>query len=123
MESTAAWRTQLLQARAAAPTGRNEIMKNTKFVTLTAVALLCLLPHAPAEAQKKKASAASEATAHNEAGIKLLQTNANAEAVEEFTKAIEASPKDFRIYNNRAKAYRAAQKFPESVADFTKAIE
>src|SRR3982750_2069852 len=98
-------------------------MTNTRLLTLIMSALLCVLPHTPAAAQKKKSSGVNEANAHNDAGIKLFQANANMEAVAEFTKALEATPTDFRIYNNRAKAYRAAQKFPESLADFAKAIE
>src|SRR3954470_7120444 len=60
---------------------------------------------------------------HMEKGIELAQQKQYDAAIVEFTKAIEAEPKDSRNYINRATAYRSAGKFAESLADFTKAIE
>ena len=44
-------------------------------------------------------------------------------AAEQFTRAIEASPKTARHYSNRGKAYRAAGKLAEAEEDFTKVLE
>ena len=45
------------------------------------------------------------------------------EAIVEYTKGDQISPKDARLYIDRGLVYRAATKLPEAMADFTKAIE
>src|SRR5437879_7178175 len=58
-------------------------------------------------------------------GIELAQQKNFDAAVAEFTKAIEANPKDPRGYTNRGTAYRASNppRLPDAYADFSKAIE
>jgi tetratricopeptide (TPR) repeat protein len=68
---------------------------------------------------EKKGSSAE----HANKAVQLSQQGATDQAIEEFSKAIEVSPKDFRLYNDRGKVLRAVNKLPEAVADFTKAIE
>ena len=70
-------------------------------------------------------------------GIEMAQQKNYDGAVAEFTKAIQANPKDARGYTNRATAYRqaaeaaertgdsagAATRYSAALADFSKAIE
>ena len=60
---------------------------------------------------------------HLAKGVELAQQKQYDAAIAEFTKAIEANPKDARGYTNRGFAYRASGKIAEALADFTKAIE
>ena len=62
---------------------------------------------------------------HMQRGIELAQQKNFDGAAAEFTKAIEANPKDPRGYTNRGTAYRASNppRLPEAYADFSKAIE
>ena len=68
-------------------------------------------------------AASPEAAAHGNKGHELAQALKYDEAIIEYTKAIELSPKDVRLYIDRGLVYRAATKIPEAMADFTKAIE
>jgi tetratricopeptide (TPR) repeat protein len=65
------------------------------------------------------------AASHMQRGIELAQQKNFDAAVAEFTKAIEANPKDPRGYTNRGTAYRASNppRLPDAYADFSKAIE
>ena len=73
------------------------------------------------QAQKKvRAAAAAE---HANKAVQLSQQGAFDQAIEEFNKAIEANPKDARLYNDRGGIYLTMKKFPEAVTDFSKAIE
>src|SRR5438132_524412 len=60
---------------------------------------------------------------HTARGVELAQQKQYDAAIAEFTKAIEAAPKDARAYTNRGTAYRASGKLQEAIADFSKAIE
>src|SRR6266511_4923443 len=74
---------------------------------------------------------------HMQRGIDLDQQKNYDSAVAEFTKAIQANPKDARGYTNRGTAYRqgaqaaeaagdaagAATRYSSALADFSKAIE
>src|SRR3982750_4645304 len=80
---------------------------------------------------------AAGAANHMQRGIELAQQKNFDGAVVEFTKAIEANPKDPRGYTNRGTAYRqaaqaagaagdaagAGTRYSSAVADFSKAIE
>src|SRR5437868_4245671 len=66
---------------------------------------------------------AGGAGAHMQRGIEAAQQKQYDAAVGEFTKAIEANPKDPRGYTNRGTAYRASNRLPDAYADFSKAIE
>src|SRR6202030_3616382 len=63
------------------------------------------------------------AAAHGNKGNELAQAAKYDEAVAEFTKAIELSPSDSRLYNDRGRVYRAMAKYTEAMADFDKAIQ
>ena len=93
-------------------------------LTVAAIALLYAAQSGSVFSQeKKKAKARGGATEHVEQGMALAQAGKFEEAIVEFTKVIEADPKNPRNYNNRGTAYRSAGKFPEALADFSKAIE
>src|SRR3954464_3246753 len=62
------------------------------------------------------------AAAHGNKGNELAQAAKYDEAIAEFTKAIELSPGDSRLYNDRGRVYRAMAKFTEAMADFDKGI-
>ena len=92
-------------------------MKNHKtlFVGLS-VAAVCL-------AGPLTRSYAQDDVEFSRKGVELAKNKKYGEAAEEFSKAIKANPKAPRHYSNRGKAYRAAGKLNEAVADFTKLIE
>ena len=60
---------------------------------------------------------------HMQRGIDLAQQKQYDAAIAEFTKAIQANPKDPRGYTNRGTAYRASNRLADAAADFSKAIE
>ena len=45
-----------------------------------------------------------------------------AQAIEDFTKAIEIKPDDIMAYNNRGSAYAQQGDYIQAISDFTKAI-
>jgi tetratricopeptide (TPR) repeat protein len=96
---------------------------NTKTITIAAASLFCFaVSHVClGKPQKSPAGGAS----HMQRGIELAQQKNFDGAVAEFTKAIEANPKDPRGYTNRGTAYRAGNPphLAEAFADFSKAIE
>ena len=95
----------------------------TTIKTAVGIGLLCVALSGTSWAQKKKPgdTAAMATAAH---AMELVKQGAYPQAIEEFTKAIEASPKDSRLYVDRGGVYLSGlQKFPEATADFTKAIE
>src|SRR5688572_10417897 len=63
------------------------------------------------------------ATGHATKGVQLAQQGAFDQAVEEFTKAIQADPNDARFYRDRGGVYLTMKRFQDAVNDFTKAIE
>src|SRR6266480_2182711 len=84
-----------------------------------------------------KKPAAGGGANHMQRGIELAQQKHFDAAVAEFTKAIEANPKDPRGYANRGTAYRqaaraavaagdqegASTRYQSAMADFSKAVE
>jgi tetratricopeptide (TPR) repeat protein len=52
---------------------------------------------------------------HMQRGIELAQQKQYDAAIAEFTKAIQANPKDPRGYTNRAIAYRASNRLPDAI--------
>lgn len=59
----------------------------------------------------------------HQAALKALQSGDAQKAIELFSKAIEADPKEFRYYNDRGIAYRRVGNVEAAVADYTKALE
>jgi tetratricopeptide (TPR) repeat protein len=96
-------------------------MSTNPSLIIVATALLCLAQSDVGQAQNKKSGGG--ATEHANKGVKLVQAGSFDEAIAEFTKAIELSPKDARIYNDRGWAYYKLNRFPEATEDFSKAIE
>ena len=97
---------------------------NKKTITIATASLFCFaVSHVClGKPQKSPAGGAS----HMQRGIELAQQKNFAGAAAEFTKAIEANPKDPRGYTNRGTAYRARRPSsarPTLYADFSKAIE
>src|SRR4029453_3579135 len=109
---------------------------NKQIITIATAALLCLAGSHVSLA-KPPAKSAGGAANHMQRGIDLAQQKNYQGAIDEFTKAIEASPKDARGYANRGTAYRqaaqaaqaagdasgAATRYSSALADFSKAIE
>lgn len=59
----------------------------------------------------------------HQTAVKALQGGDAAKAVEFFTKALEANPREYRYYNDRGIAYRREGKLQPALADYTKALE
>src|SRR6188508_1139801 len=109
-------------------------MLNKQTFTV-ATALFLSLAAVPIDAAKKPA--ASGGGNHMQRGIELAQQKHFDAAVAEFTKAIEANPKDPRGYANRGTAYRqaartamaagdqegASTRYQSAMADFSKFVE
>ena len=96
---------------------------NKRTIIIATASLLCFAGSHVCLA--KPAKPAAGAASHMQRGIELAEQKNFDAAVAEFTKAIEANPKDPRGYTNRGTAYRASNppRFPEASADFSKAIE
>jgi tetratricopeptide (TPR) repeat protein len=94
--------------------------RNPTFIII-ATALFCLAQSGIGQAQTKKP--AGGAAEHANKAVKLAQAGAYDEAIAEFSRAIELSPKDARIYNDRGLVYQRTNRFPEAMEDFSKAIE
>jgi Flp pilus assembly protein TadD len=90
------------------------IPKN-RFILAATVVVLALAPVSQA--------ANPTATGHANKGVQLAQQGAFDQAVEEFTKAIQADPKDARFYRDRGGVYLTMKRFQDAVNDFTKAVE
>src|SRR5205809_987833 len=95
-------------------------MLNKQTVTLAVISLLWF---APVEVALSKRAAGGGGGGSMERGIQLAQQKQYDAAIVEFTKAIQANPRDLLGYANRATAYRASGRFAEAVADFSKVIE
>src|SRR4051794_32296522 len=93
-----------------------------QIVRISIMAICLGVLAAPLQA-KKRGGGGGGAGNHMEKGIELAGQKQYDAAIVEFTKAIEAEPKDPRNYTNRGTAYRSAGKLPEAIADFVKAIE
>ena len=90
-------------------------------LTIVVITLLCLAQSSMAQAQRKKSAAG--VAEHANKGVELAQGGAYEEAIAEFTKAIELSPKDPRLYNDRGRVYHRMNRLPEAIEDFSKAIK
>ena len=108
---------------------------NKRTIIIATASLLCFAGSHVCLA--KPAKPAAGAASHMQRGIELAEQKNFDAAVAEFTKAIEANPKDPRGYTNRGTAYRqaaqaaqaagdaggAATRYSAATADFSKAIE
>jgi tetratricopeptide (TPR) repeat protein len=97
-------------------------MQSNRVISFAAITLLCLVQHDVFSAGPKK-GAPDAGAEHAKKGLELAQQGANEAAIEEFTKAIAAKPKEALLYLNRGKLLRGLTKTPEAIADFAKAIE
>ncbi len=97
-------------------------MRNNRRLTGWGLVLLSVALCGTSWAQKK-GGGDKEAMAEAAKAVQLAQQGAYDQAVAGFTKAINLSPKDDRLYKDRGSIYLTLQKFPEAVADFAKAIE
>ena len=109
-------------------------MLNKQAITIGIALLLCC---AAVEVESAKKPAGGGGGNHMQRGIELAQQKHFDAAVAEFTKAIEANPKDARGYANRGTAYRqgaraavaagdqegASTRYQSAMADFAKYIE
>jgi len=105
---------------------------NKQTIIVSTASLLCF-----AAIHVCLAKPAAGAASHMQRAIELAQQKNYQGAIAEFTKAIEANPKDARGYTNRGTAYRqaaqaaeaagdaaaAAERYSSALADFSKAIE
>jgi tetratricopeptide (TPR) repeat protein len=120
------WRVNLLAykqlvAQNRRKSGEHILMSRNPSLIIVAAALLCLAQSGVGQAQTKKPTSGS--AEHANKGVKLAQAGAYEEAIAEFTKAIQLSPKDAHIYDDRGWAYHKLNRFPEAIEDFSKAIE
>ena len=78
----------------------------------------------PAKEQTPKTNPiGGAAAAHTQRGIVFAQQAQYADAIDEFTKTIQADPNDPHGYFNRGLAKRTSGRLQDAVADFSKAIE
>ena len=108
-------------------------MLNKQIITIATASFLWVAAVHIALAKKPAAGGGN----HMQRGIELAQQKHFDEAAAEFTKAIEANPKDPRGYANRGTAYRqgaraavaagdsegASTRYQSAMADFAKYIE
>src|SRR6266568_6445601 len=109
-------------------------MLNKQIITIITVSSLGI---AAAQIAFAKKPAGGGGGNHMQRGIELAQQKHFDAAVAEFTKAIEANPKDARGYANRGTAYRqgartavaagdsegASTRYQSALADFSKYVE
>src|SRR6184192_917537 len=109
-------------------------MLNKQIITIITVSFLWI---AGAQIAFAKKPAGGGGGNHMQLGIELAQQKHFDAAVAEFTKAIEANPKDPRGYANRGTAYRqaaraavaagdqegASTRYQSAMADFSKYVE
>ncbi|MGI8437160.1 MAG: tetratricopeptide repeat protein [Chthoniobacterales bacterium] len=96
-------------------------MKRFHLLHPVLIALLAALILMPGSAQG--ARTAGDPGGHTNRGVKYARAKQYDKAIEEFTKAIEAQPKDPKNYRNRALAYRLSKEPKKAAADYAKAIE
>ena len=99
-------------------------MNEMKRILLVAVAAaLCLVPLGVAAAKAKKETS-GDTGGHIAKALALVDQRQFEPAIAEFTAALEANPANaFAIYQNRGAMYLAVGKYPEALADYTKASE
>src|SRR5262245_7126454 len=81
------------------------------------VSLPCLLGFSLSLAQS------ADAGGHTNRGVEYARAKQYDKAIEEFSKAIEAEPKDPKNYVNRAQVYQVTGKAKEAIADYARVIE
>src|ERR671925_1202979 len=91
---------------------------NKQTVILTSAAVFAFVLIETGFAQKQASGAASMRK-----GVELAQKKQFDAAIAEFTKYINANPKDPAGYGNRASAYVDSARFAEAAEDFSKLIE
>jgi tetratricopeptide (TPR) repeat protein len=110
-------------------------MKTRTILTLSILSSALILAAPAVHAKKRGGDGDSEG--HRRKGIELFDAKQYAEAIEEFNKAVEASPGEPGAYRDRGVAYRAAARAAEAagdggaagaryssaIADFSKEIE
>src|SRR5262245_63898974 len=89
---------------------------NKQTITIATALLLCFAGSHVCLAKPPAKSAAGAAN-HMQRGIELAQQKNFPGAIDEFTKAIEANPKDARGYANRSTAYRHAAQAAQAAGD------
>jgi len=108
-------------------------MKTRTTLTLS-ILLSALFFAAPVTNAKKRGG---DSDSHRRKGIELFDAKQFAEAIQEFSKAVEAAPDDPTAYRDRGTAYRAAaraaeaagdpgaagQRYSSAITDFSKEIE
>src|SRR5262245_66693333 len=114
-------------------------MKRYKLVTLVSLGVIFMGSTGISYAKKpKKESQAPEketttnnTTAtnpndpggHSALGVEAAKKKDYETAIAEFSKAVEAEPKDAKNYFNRGTAYRRVNKLNEAAAEFSQAID
>ncbi len=93
-----------------------------RILLIAAAAALCLVPLETDAAKKKETS--GDSGGHIQKALALVDQRQFEPAIAEFTAALEANPANaFAIYQNRGAMYLAVGKYPEALADYTKASE
>ena len=60
---------------------------------------------------------------YNHRGLVYFTLSEYEKAIDDFTTAIEISPKDTRVYTNRGLTYRMLKRYDDSLRDFNKSLE
>src|SRR5215467_1430406 len=89
---------------------------NKQTIIVTTALLLCFAGSHVCLAKPAAKSAAGAAN-HMQRGIELAQQKNFQGAIDEFTKAIQANPKDARGYTNRGTAFRQAAQAAQAAGD------
>lgn len=84
------------------------------FIAVTVILGSCLL-------MSQMAGAASPD--YYNSGLSAMKAGAVQEAIEHFTRAIQESPSDYRLYNDRGVAYKRMGDLERALADYSKALE
>jgi hypothetical protein len=86
-------------------------MAPTRLLTTIAVSLICAAQISTGFAQDKKKAGGGGADAAAKRAAELAAAGALDEALVEYNKAVEAAPKQARLYNERGGLYLAQKKF------------
>jgi Flp pilus assembly protein TadD len=96
-------------------------MKASRIAHLVVVA--CLSFTWSAEARPHSTSVSRDPGGHTGKGVAAAKSKNYDTAIAEFTKAIEAQPKDAKNYKNRGLVYKLTGKLKAAETDFAKAME
>jgi len=108
-------------------------MKSYKFVMLVSLGVIVMgstgisyakKPKKESQAPEKETTATNpnDPGGHSALGVEAAKKKDYETAIAEFSKAVEAEPKDSKNYFNRGTAYRRLNKLNEAAADFSQAI-